>query len=242
MKSLRREMIASQKSALGPLIGIIFTILAVSPASAETLQLRYEAFVGGAQAGSARLALSQTTQGYSIVGSARSKGLMDSLNPWRAQFEAKGTLVDGLPSLEQYHYVESDNRKLREVTVSDGQLRVVKNGKLRAEHKALPGMDILSALFVEPSCEAALELHTGRHGYRLESTAAESSDTAERCRYVAQDDDGDKYRIAIEFVQLGGVRVPRVIEVSGFLSGRMQLKSYELPKAKLAATASSVGP
>ncbi len=216
------------------LIVIISAFLAAQLGSAETLQLRYEAFVGGALAGTARLAVSQDAQTYSVVGSAKSKGLMDSFNPWRARFEAEGTLADGSPKLDQYHYVETDNRKHREVTVSDGQLRVEKNGKLRALSDALPGMDILSALFVQPSCEAALDLHTRRRGFRLVSEADAAEVSKGRCRYRAQDDEGDRYRISIEFVQLAGLRVPRVIEVSGLLSGRMKLESYELPKPKLA--------
>lgn len=213
---------------------IFFAFLVGQQAFAETVQLRYEAYLGGALAGTARLALSQDAQSYSVVGSAKSKGLMDSFNPWRAQFEARGTVANGLPQLDQYHYVESDNRKLREVTVSDGQLRVVKNGKLRAELDALPGMDILTALFVEPSCDPALDLHTGRRGYRLVSPSESANGVADTCRYTARDEDGDKTEVSIEFVRVGELRVPRVIELSGFLSGRLKLESYQL--IKLAAT------
>lgn len=211
-----------------PSIVIILALLAWQPASAETVQLYYEAHLGSALAGSARLALSQDGQSYSVVGSAKSKGLMESFNPWKAQFEARGALVEGVPQLEQYHYVESDNRKLREVTVSEGQLRVVKNGKLRAELAALPGMDILSALFVEPNCEAAFDLHTGRRGYHLVNTQAGLAGSADTCTYSASDEDGDRYQVSIEFVRVGALRVPRVIELSGFLSGRMKLESYRV--------------
>ncbi len=209
-------------------IVIFIAILAWQPASAETVQLHYEAYLGSALAGSARLALSQDGQNYSVVGSAKSKGLMESFNPWKAQFETRGVLVEGVPQLEQYHYVESDNRKLREVTVSDGQLRVVKNGKLRAELAALPGMDILSALFVEPTCEPVFDLHTGRRGYHLVNTRSGDDGAAETCAYSASDEDGDRYQVSIEFVRVGALRVPRVIELSGFLSGRMKLKSYRV--------------
>ena len=210
------------------LIVIFIALLVVRPAAAETVHLHYEAYLGGALAGSARLALRQDAQSYSVVGSAKSKGLLESFNPWKAQFESRGAFVEGLPELEQYHYVESDNRKLREVTVSAGQLRVVKNGRLRAELAALPGMDILSALFVEPGCEAVMDLHTGRHGYHLVNTQTALSGAMDTCKYRARDDDGDRYQVSIEFVRIGTVRVPRVIELSGFLSGRMKLASYKL--------------
>lgn len=221
---LKSSLIGLWQSRLS--IVTILALLAWQPASAETVQLHYEAYLGSALAGSARLALSQDGQSYSVVGSAKSKGLMESFNPWQAQFEARGALVEGVPQLEQYHYVESDNRKLREVTVSDGQLRVVKNGKLRAELAALPGMDILSALFVEPNCEPAFDLHTGRRGYRLVNTQRGDDGSADTCTYSASDEDGDRYQVSIEFVRIGALRVPRVIELSGFLSGRMKLESY----------------
>jgi len=206
----------------------VIALLSCQFSSAETVQLHYQAFLGGASAGSARLALDQDAHQYSVIGSAKSKGLMESFNPWRAQFEARGSAADGGPVLEQYHYVEKDDRKLREVTVSEGLLRVVKNGKLRAELDALPGLDILTALFVKPKCDATLDLHTGRHGYQLVSTKASPGGAADICRYRARDDEGDSYQVTIEFAQIGELRVPRVIELNGFLSGRMKLESYKL--------------
>jgi hypothetical protein len=234
-RSLKIPVVNIPAFARTLVLGLVFVWVPGQSVLAETVQLRYEAYLGGALAGSAQLALSQDAQRYSVIGSAKSKGLMDSFNPWRAQFEARGTVADGLPQLDQYHYVESDSRKLREVTVSDGQLRVVKNGKLRAELDALPGMDILTALFVEPSCDAALDLHTGRRGYRLVSPSEAANGSADTCRYTARDEDGDKTQVSIEFVRIGELRVPRVIELSGFLSGRLKLESYQL--TKLAATA-----
>lgn len=228
MLCLRQQSKSAGFQRLKASVVVFIALLFGQDTFAETVHLHYEAFLGGAMAGSARLQLTEDAEQYSISGSAKSKGLMDSFNPWRSEFQARGSLADGVPVLEQYHYVERDNRKQREVTVSEGQLRVVKNGKLRAELEALPGLDILSALFIQPKCDAMLDLHTGRHGYQLVSTPPSAGGAADTCRYRARDDEGDSYQVAIEFVRIGQLRVPRVVELSGFLSGRMKLESYQL--------------
>jgi len=213
---------------------VVLFYLGSSSVAAKSMELTYQAFLAGTKAGTAQVALEQDPHRYSVAGRARSGGLLEALNPWRAQFQATGTWVDGAPQLNHYHYTESDKRKRREVTVSQGQLRVVKNGKLRAEIDALPGMDILSALFVEPRCHQALQLHTGRHGYQLRNQDSQQraggpqNGDHQLCAYTVKDDDGEEYKVAVTFAELSGYRVPIRINISGVLSGALTLVDHQL--------------
>lgn len=200
--------------------------------------LNYDAYMGNAKAGAAVIRLSKTDEGYEVSGTAQSLGLLESLKRWRARFASIGRYICGVPRMLSYRLLETDDRKRREVAIDNGELTEIKNGKRRPTRPALPGRDVLTALFVDGRCESYMQMHTGRHGYDLrleQALAADGSalpadmsagvDTADvaACRYRITDEDDDHITAEIRFTQRHGFRVPQSIEARGFLAGRLVL-------------------
>ncbi len=190
--------------------------------------LIYDATVAGATAGTATVAVMRDTSGYKIIGQAKALGLWDALSPWRSHFRAWGTWDNGLPAPTQFQYSERGRNKSREVRVSEGELHVEKNGRERPQRPALPGLDILAALFSSDRCEASLQLHTGRHGYRLYAQTEAASEQSANCAYRVVDEDEESFATRIQYVQMDGLRVPKRIEVSGAISGVLLLRESSL--------------
>lgn len=222
--------------------------------------LEYEAVIAGAPAGSARVAFARApirkdpssaasaaastaaeaeaeapspvvAERYRLVGEAKAEGLLDALSPWKTNFWVSGERADLAVSAVDYRYIEKGRSKRRDVHVSDATLKVIKNGRQRAPRAALPGMDVISALFAVAACPPSLMLHTGRHGYRLQAVGAGADTAADvrdirpgRCRYRVTDEDDDQFDIDIEFETLAGARVPSRIEVAGTVTGTLALK------------------
>ncbi len=188
--------------------------------------LVYDATVAGAPAGTATIALMQDDEGYRIIGQAKAVGLWDALSPWRSKFRAHGTWRNGAPTPEQFQYNERGRDKRRQVQVSGGTLRVNKNGKQRPDKPALPGVDVLTALFSSERCEPVLELHTGRRGYRLYATteAAGLDHGDSSCTYRVVNEDEETFETKIQFVQIDGLRFPRRIQISGAIAGVLKLR------------------
>lgn len=226
MKSWHQVMIASLlvlvagNAASSPVLSPGAT--AASTALDSYQLLTYEATVAGAPAGTATVAMARTDAGYRVAGQARATGLLDALSPWRASFWSAGVFVDGQPRPTEYRYIERGRDKRRDVTVRNGRLSVIKNNKRRPERPALAGHDVLTALFYAPDCSAALDLHTGRHGYRLLADGA-LEPSAALCSYEVTDEDDDRFGAQLRFGLLDGRRVPTKILVSGALSGSMDL-------------------
>ena len=207
-----------------PGVGAEAAAASVQPPPAPVMvdaRLVYQAQVGEARAGRATLEVSMTGDQYRVVGDAQSEGLFESINPWRAQFFAEGGLTDRGPEMHRYYLYEQDDRKRREVTIENGMLRETKNDKPRRTRPPLPGPDILTALFVTPSCTGVDNLHTGRHGYGL----VLQEDAGDRCSFEITNEDGDVYRASISYGTRAGVRVPVLIELKGLLTGTMVLAS-----------------
>lgn len=208
--------------------------------------LTFEATVAGAPAGTATIAIARSAHSYRIAGQARATGLLDTLSPWRANFWATGSVIDGQPVPAEYRYVERGRDKRRDVTVRDGTLTVIKNGKERPRRPALPGPDVLAALFLNSECSAELVLHTGRHGYHLgprpaveglpagvpAGPGAMVAATGSSCRYRVTDDDQDSFDAQLHFAEVDALRLPIEITISGGLRGSLVLtKSKRLPLA-----------
>ena len=212
------------------------------PTQAAAVVLRYDAFVGGAKVGEARVHVVIDDGRYQIQGSARTLGLLDTFSDWRNRFSARGEIktrgeisargetkssgegkVEGIQPLS-FSYLEKDRDKRREVLVQEGALQVIKNGKVRPTLPAPAGLDVLTGLFVLPRCQGDQLLHTGRHHYRL--TRLESQPG--RCRYVVIDDDNDRYEVSVAFVSRGGIVVPHRVAVDGFLTGTVVLRDPEV--------------
>ena len=188
-----------------------------SVATAATF--KYQAYIAGVKAGRATIHVDRNQDSYTVSGSAKAEGLVDARGSWHTRFVATGKVVEGVAELTQYRYVEKGDHKRRDVTVRDGELRVIKNGKERPLRPAFPGVDVLTALYIEPNCRQEQQLHSGRHYYALKRIGQDP----EICRYHVTDEDGDTYKADIVYTERENLTVPLSITLSGFLTGRMVL-------------------
>jgi len=200
---------------------LMWSLTAVLQAQAATFN--YEAYIAGARAGKATVVVDLAAERYVVSGTAEAEGVADLFGSWRTRFHANGQLVDAVPQLTEYAYVERDADEQREVTVRDGRLKYFKNGRMRRDRESPAGLDVLTALFVRPSCAADREVHSGRKEFRL---LLVSSQRAGVCRYQVVDDDDDRYEAVISFGQRGDLTVPISITLHGFLTGRMVLVDH----------------
>lgn len=189
-------------------------------ASGIKLQLHYDAYLGGLNVGTAQIQVSTANDAYSLVGSARSVGLWERFQQWRATFGAEGVREAIKPSPKSFFSTQTTPQKQREVLVENGLLYVTKNLKKRSPREALPGIDMLSALFFMKPCNQQMQVHTGRDGYefRLLANADRSS-----CQYAVRSDEDRDYEMQIDYQRVAELMVPRRIEISGGLSGYLVL-------------------
>ena len=103
--------------------------------------------------------------------------------------------------------------------VRDGELHVTKNGRDRPIRPAYPGVDVLTALYINPSCQEEQRLHSGRHYYLLKRVRQQS----DVCTYHVTDDDGDSYDAEIVYGERENFIVPVSIKLSGMLTGQLKL-------------------
>ena len=186
---------------------------------AQAATFKYQAYIGGVRAGHAKINVDWNQDSYTVSGSARAEGLVEVFGSWHMRFVATGRFVAGIAELIEYRYVEKGDHKQRDVTVRDGELRVIKNGKERPPRPAFPGVDVLTAFYIKPSCEEEQQVHSGRHFYFLKRIGQDS----EVCRYQVTGDEGDTYNADIVYGERENLTVPLSITLSGFLTGRMVL-------------------
>ena len=111
--------------------------------------------------------------------------------------------------------------------VENDLLRVTKNHKKRDPRPALPGIDLLSALFLIPQpCEEALQVHTGRDGYRF-NLSAQLGELG--CRYNVRSDEERDYQLVIAYRRLADLLIPQRIDIDGPLNGYLILTKLEDP-------------
>ncbi len=209
-------------------------------------RLKYDAYVAGIPAGEARLTLARqqlATRGaasfsYKVTGTARSKGLWESIQKWRAEYSVDGEVhqqsrTEGLSRVVlpgHFYSLQTTPKKRREIHIEDGVLRETKNNKVRDPRPAQTGFDLLSALFFLPACHPEVRVHTGRDGYNMRRVepAAPSEGQPEsapimRCSYQVIDEASGSYGMTLVYKRLGEFVVPGEITVQGPLSGRMVL-------------------
>jgi hypothetical protein len=186
--------------------------------------LRYQAFLGGAPVGEATVNVAMGNGLYLVEGTAQSRGLMQRFSKWRTHFTARGSVEDAAGSGGRFSYAERNSGSTRVVEVSDGVLKVNKNGRQRPPEPSPPGPDVLSALFVPPHCRAEEVVHTGRNTYRLTRL---SHDTG-GCRYRVVDDDEDSFEMELQLHRFDHLVVPGRITVFGRVTGTMVLVGSEL--------------
>jgi len=212
----------------------------------KTVALKYLAYVAGIPSGEARMVLERrglpargsSSFSYNVAGTARSKGLWESIQKWRAEYSVNGEVHqqvrDGgnrrlvLPG--HFYSLQTTPKKRREIHIEDGVLRETKNNKVRDPRPSQTGFDLLSALFFLPACHPAVRVHTGRDGYEMRrieppKTAEPGAETklVTRCRYQVTDDEGDNYQMMLVYGQRGDFIVPTEITAKGPVSGRMVL-------------------
>ena len=215
--------------------------------ASDQTTLVYEAFVAGINAGEARLVLEQqstpaiklfgaNTAGerrveerqYKVSGTARSKGLWESVQQWRAEYSVDGILRRSNSETERssavfpehFYSLQTTPNKRREIHIEAGVLRETKNNKVRDPRPAQTGFDLLTALFFLPPCHPEVRVHTGRDGYDMRLAKSAS---AQRCTYSVVDEAGGRYEMTLAYAERDGFTVPAEIAVQGPLSGRMVL-------------------
>ena len=191
----------------------------MQPAFGEVM-LRYDAFLGSTRAGVVKVALTRDGDRYAVRGEAKSKGLMETLKSLKARFSASGTLADGEPHPERYEYYQKDNSKERLISVRDGEVSYQKNGEVRPTRPALPGMDMVTALWVAEDCHSVNEVHTGRSAYHFSVLAASPNE----CHYRVEEEDEEPFELAIRYGQRDGVRVPLLISSKGGWGGQIRIR------------------
>lgn len=197
------------------MLRMLLLALLARAAVAEPLTLHYRAYLAGAPIGDAAITVTVEEGAYRVEGSAASNGWLRGFTDWHNRFAASGTLDGVTRAATTFSYFERDGEDSRHVVVGDGRVRVTKNGKPRSETAAPPGMDVVSALFVAPRCDADQVLHTGRRVYQLSRLEREPGG----CRYAVVDDDSDRFEIELVLERLGSLVVPRRITVHSWLTG-----------------------
>ena len=192
-------------------------------ADVRELRLQYAAQVAGVYAGDAEIVLGLDGNGYRVAGSARSAGVWERFQRWRARFSVQGLLAPGAdPEMQRFYSLQTTPRKMREIVIADGVLNEIKNQKVRPPRAPLPGFDLLTAMFFVPDCRQAAAVHTGRHGYRLERQAGGGA----QCTYRVSDEDDAWWRLTVRYRELDGFRVPaRITVASSGLRGSLTLKT-----------------
>jgi hypothetical protein len=190
-------------------------------ADAQSVDLRYDAYVGPAHAGVINVQLEVDQRAYSVYGQARAKGLLELIKDTRGWFSARGRMAAGEPQLDVYEYFQKDNSKERFVSVAGGQLRYVKDGKARPAAPVHPGLDLVTALWVSADCRALRQVHTGRSAYEFRFVEQEAG----VCRFVVQevDEDEEPFELDVAYGERAGLRVPLSIQSTGGWAGRIVL-------------------
>ena len=133
--------------------------------------------------------------------------------------------LEPLPA--SFFSTQTTQSKQREVVVKDGLLHVTKNHKKRSPEPALPGIDMLSALFFLAPCTKKMQIHTGRDAYdfRLLGSPKISGrkQGATSCRYDVHHEEDRDFKLQINYEQVAQALVPARIEISGPLNGYLVL-------------------
>lgn len=99
--------------------------------------LHYDAYLSGVHVGSARIYLDTTANAYRIAGSARSEGLWERFQQWRAEFAAQGVRQATLPKPSRFTATQTTPKKQRELVVERmtcyGLQKIIRS-ETRAQH------------------------------------------------------------------------------------------------------------
>ncbi|NJN51745.1 MAG: DUF3108 domain-containing protein, partial [Gammaproteobacteria bacterium] len=176
--------------------GLLWLLSFSTLARGETFD--YAVYVGSTRAGEAKITVASDGVRYWVDGVLRSSGVLDLLTAWRGAFRSEGEISGGYPVLTGYEFREQDRRNVRYVTIHDGVLTQVKNGRVRPPRAAPEHADLLSTFLLPGGCLAQTSLHLAKTSYALDlqSTRGDVIDRSARsvyegaalqCRYEMQE-------------------------------------------------------
>lgn len=208
-------------------------VLLMMSTASSAATFDYAVYLAGAKAGEARISVASLGSSYSIAGVLRSVGVLDVFTAWRGRFQAEGEFTDGSPTLTRYQFQERDRTNVRTVSIENGVLRQVKNGRLRAPQVAPEGVDLFSTFVLPGGCLPRTALHLAKQSYSLDLESTSSgvlarsarstfSGDALQCRYQV-DKDGSTLRATLWIAQVDGLSIPVRIEFDGSIQGGLYL-------------------
>jgi Protein of unknown function (DUF3108) len=205
---------------------LVFTFMLVlaalaRPLCAREVDLNYVALMGVAEAGVIAINLDVKGTAYVLQGSAETRGVLEVLRGLRVKFLVHGRRSGQMPVTRTYEYHHRDKEKERRFIVAAGEVTYWKNGELRPKQPAKKGLDLVSALWMAPSCASLTEVYTARTQYSFRLV----KDRGDRCRYSVTSDDPDDgvFDVDIRYTQREGLRVPRRITSTGVFAGTVEL-------------------
>lgn len=212
---------------------IILAVLLSSSTASWAATFDYAVYLAGTKAGEARISVASLGSRYSVAGVLRSVGVLDVFTAWRGRFQAEGEITDGTALLTRYQFQERDRTNVRYVSIEDGVLRQVKNGRVRAPQIAPEGVDLLSAFVLPGGCLPRTALHLAKQSYALDVESSSSgvlartarstfSGDALQCRYQV-DNDGSTLHATLWIAQVDGLSIPVRIEFDGSIQGGLYL-------------------
>jgi hypothetical protein len=203
-------------------------LLAPLPAAATTLD--YDAYLGGKKVGGAEVVIERADDHYRIQGKAWAEGFFRWLTQWRTHFSAMGRFVEGSPIGEAYSLIEQAKDKMKEISLENGEVTYVKNGKAKQTPAPSSKLDFITALFLPTSdCDASYQLHSGRDEYsvRLTRRQAITSDSGAslRCDFEVRDQNDERIEASVWLGEIDGVTVPVRLDLKGAVEGTLKLRA-----------------
>ena len=210
----------------GRWVSVILAMLLLSPISANALTtLDYDAYLAGAKVGGAAVTIERTADSYAIQGKAWSTGFLRMLTKWRSYFNASGNLEQGQPVTEEYGFIEKARNRIKQIFMSDGEVRYTKNGQERLPQVDLMHTDLLTALFMPNGCTTQSAVHNGKDYFRLTLTAEQGdANGGMRCEYSVIDEDDELTHATIWLGTIDGLLVPTRMDLEGAMQGTLLLK------------------
>lgn len=209
-------------------IWVIAALLAPLPAVATTLD--YDAYLGGTKVGGAEVVIERAEDSYQIRGKAWAEGFFRWLTQWRTHFSAMGHFVGGTPIGEAYSLIELAKNKVKEVSLENGEVTYVKNGKAKQTPAPVSKLDFITALFLPTnSCDATYQLHSGKDEYSVRLTRSETLSTEDganlRCDFEVRDQNDERIDASVWLGVIDGVTVPIRLDLKGAVEGTLKLRA-----------------
>ncbi len=142
--------------------------LSVSAESKE-LNFVYTVRIAFLESGYFNFKRSSSSSRYSFSGHFETKGLINNYYRWKGNFSAIGILENGYPKMEKYYArSESKDHELKLVVLgSDGVRFLPPGGKVFQFADRPKGDDLVTALFLTPSCYRGKYVNDGEDTFEM---------------------------------------------------------------------------